>query len=317
MVALQHPLEVAFPDYKSWSLEYINMGRVGIVAFFLVSGYVVGLTLSNQTPRVFSIRRFWRLYPVYWAATIIYVLTLAATGTVSPDTTLLVVLVNVSMIQGFVGVYSILGVAWTLGVEIAFYAQSVVGKFARILDKTVWLGLFWITVFAAMGVANFIAGFDFSAVGPLMMFTASLGFSLYLWERNRSRALLTLGPLALFAVPVLGWFLESSGGGVSDGWTPLGFDLSYALGIAVFASCYAYRNRRSSPTLLWLGKVSYALYLFHPIVIVAIEPLDLPPALFVAIACAASLVVAWAVHVLIERPATDFGRRASTRRPTS
>jgi len=309
MVAIQHPLELAYPEYARWSVEWVNAGRVGIVAFFLVSGYVVGLTLSKQSPRVFSVRRFWRLYPIYWAATITFVITVAITGAAPIDYSLLVIAINVTMLQGFIGVSTILGVAWTLGIEIVFYAQSVAGKLLRRLDWTVWLGLFWLALFGMMAGSNFIRGSDFTAVVPLMMFTASLGFALYLWDQKRSRALIPLGITALLGVPVLGYFLEYDGNGVTSAWTPVGFDTSYAVGLALFAAFYLFRNRDTPDSILWLGKISYALYLAHTIVMTALLPFGFPAPVFVLVTVALSLVVAWAAHHFVEKPSTDLGRR--------
>ena len=317
MVAVQHPLEVAYPEYAQWSLEWVNLGRVGIVAFFLVSGYVVGLTLSKQTARTFSIRRFWRLYPMYWLATIVYVITLLVTGQASFDASLLIVLVNVTMLQGFIGVSSLLGVAWTLGIEVAFYAQSVVGKLLRSLLKTVWLGLVWLAGFAAMAGANVVLGTDFTAVVPLMMFTASLGFALYLWERGQSRAFWILAPLAIVVVPVLGWFLTASGTGVLEAWTPIGFDSSYLVGLGLFAAFWAFRARANSRVVLWFGAISYALYLVHTIVMAALLPFNLPGPVFVGATVALSLAVAWLAHRWVEQPTIDIGRRLTTPKPTS
>ncbi|MDT0183230.1 acyltransferase [Microbacterium sp. ARD31] len=314
LVAVQHPLEYAFPAYAQWSLQYINLGRVGIVAFFLVSGYVVGLTLSRQTVRTFAIRRFWRLYPIYWVATVAYVAVVVLTGQAPFDYSLVVILMNVTMLQGFFGVYSILGVAWTLGIEIAFYAQSILGKLSRFLEKSVWLGIGWLLVFAGMALANFAFGAEFTAVMPLMMFTASVGFAVYLWENGQSKALLLFIPLAVVLVPTLGWFLVSQHAGVRDAWTPLGFDLSYAGGLAIFAALYAVRSRKMHASLLWLGGISYSLYLVHTIVMAALKPLGLAPAVFVLVAIVGGILVAWGARILVERPTTDYGRRITSAR---
>jgi peptidoglycan/LPS O-acetylase OafA/YrhL len=300
MVAIQHPLELAYPGYARWSVEWVNAGRVGIVAFFLVSGYVVGLTLSKQTPRVFAVRRFWRLYPIYWVATIAYVATVAVSGQAPIDYSLFVIAINVTMLQGFIGVSTILGVAWTLGIEVAFYVQSIFGKLFKRLDWTVWFGVVWLAGFGVLALSNFLRGTEYTTVVPLMMFTASLGFALYLWEQKRSVALVPLGAAAVAVVSLLGWFLEYDGNGTTSAWTPLGFDASYLLGLMIFGAFYLARDRDTSPHVLWLGEISYALYLIHTIVMIALVPLGLPGPAFVFATVALSLVVAAIVNRLVE-----------------
>ncbi|TFV84149.1 acyltransferase [Microbacterium sp. dk485] len=312
MVAVQHPFERAFPAYLEWSAQYVSLGRVGIVAFFLVSGYVVGLTLSGQTARTFTVRRFWRLYPTYWLATIAYVVAAVATGEAQLDYSIFVIAVNITMIQGFVGMTSILGVGWTLGIEIAFYAQSVLGKLTRLLDKTVWLGLAWLGLFVAMGIGNFAFGTDFSAVMPLMMYTGSVGFALYLRERNRSRALTTLVIVGLTIMPVAAWLVEGDSRGTSG--TVMSFLISYYAGAAVFAVSYALRSRETPKLLLSLGATSYALYLFHEVVMAALAPLVGAPLLYVPLNVTASLAIAWAIHLLVEKPSITRGRKLTPTR---
>ena len=73
-VLVQHLVAGEFPAYRDWTRHHLDLGRVGVVAFFLVSGYVIPLSLSGQTLRTFAVRRFFRLYPVYWVALPLYAL---------------------------------------------------------------------------------------------------------------------------------------------------------------------------------------------------------------------------------------------------
>jgi peptidoglycan/LPS O-acetylase OafA/YrhL len=315
LVAIEHPLEIASPAYAEWSVRYVNLGRVGIVAFFLVSGYVVGLTLSQQSARAFGIRRFWRLYPVYWISTLLLILVMVARGEPVATVSTLTLIANIVMVQGFVGLYSIHGAAWTLGIEIAFYAQSVFGKIIGRLGATVWLGLAWLTVFGVLGVANRVLGSGYTAVVPLMMFTASLGYAIYRWEHGSRAPFRVLAPLALICVPIIGWLVEDDSKGNTSVWTPLGFNLSYAVGIAVFAVFYALRNRDTPSVILWLGSISYALYLIHVIILKALTGI-VPMQWLVFLTVAISLAAATILHRVVERPSISLGRRLSQKRST-
>ena len=49
--------------------RWIDLGKVAVVMFFAVSGFVVPYSLDGRSPtpvRDFAISRFFRLYPVYW-----------------------------------------------------------------------------------------------------------------------------------------------------------------------------------------------------------------------------------------------------------
>ncbi|WP_175470108.1 acyltransferase [Curtobacterium sp. MCBA15_001] len=141
LVVIEHTAEAWVPGYTQWSIDTVNIGRVGIVAFFMVSGYVIGLTLSHQPVRTFAIRRFWRLSPIYWLATIIWVLVDLPDTDPSSSYSLFVIAVNVTMLQGAIpGLVGILGPAWTLGAELLFYVQTAVAKQANVLRGSVYLG---------------------------------------------------------------------------------------------------------------------------------------------------------------------------------
>ena len=72
------------------------------------------------------------------------------------------------------------------------------------------------------------------------------------------------------------------------------------------------------PILLFLGRISYGLYLVHyPIVVFVLGTTALPHLVATAIIIPASIVAAWALFVLVERPMMDLGRNLSTRMSTA
>lgn len=309
MVVVQHSVELWVPRFLRWSLDYVNFGRVGIVAFFLVSGYVVGLTLTSQSAQTFSVRRFWRLYPAYWAATIVYVAASVGTGSFKLDEySIFVLILNVAMLQGFLGLVSVLGVAWTLGLEIVFYLQSVAMKLVSHLEKGVWLGFIWLVLFAVQVAANEFMGVNFQLPVPLMLFTASFGFAWYLWDTKKCKAVFAYLAAALTAVPLLGGLLVAAKVD-QEGWSSIGFNASYLLGVALFAIAYSLRSRQSAPALIWLGSISYGLYLIHASILVTLQVFDLPAPVLVSAAVLASILAGWAMHMVLERPAIGFGRK--------
>lgn len=86
--------------------------------------------------------------------------------------------------------------------------------------------------------------------------------------------------------------------------------------VAVTGSARAERLL-SRPPLLWLGRVSYSLYLYHALVMLAlIHGLSgrLPLPAILAISLALSLVTAALGHRLVEQPAMALGRRCGGRK---
>jgi peptidoglycan/LPS O-acetylase OafA/YrhL len=91
------------------------------------------------------------------------------------------------------------------------------------------------------------------------------------------------------------------------------FAVAWALAYAIVAAAYLSRERPWPRALLWLGTVSYSLYLFHPVVINALQRVDPGAPLTFVLWLAGSIAAAAAVHRVIEVPAIAMGRRARTR----
>jgi peptidoglycan/LPS O-acetylase OafA/YrhL len=276
------------------------------VAFFLVSGYVIPLSLAGQSLRAFAVRRFFRLYPVYWLALALYVLAdRQATGGAGPT----VVLLNVAMLHGLVGALSILPPAWTLSIELLFYVQSAAAKAFRLLDAAVYAGYAWLALYLLLCAGEHITGRDFPTTLPMLLFVAALGHALHLRDARGHRAWLGLLAAGAVAVPV-GAYLGVDGGGE---WPPFTYSASFLVGLLLFGGFYAARHRRLGRTLVLLGAISYAVYLIHPIVMAVTHRLTWLPHgwAVVAVDVAATTGIGWLVHRLLELPSIGLGRRLS------
>lgn len=103
-----------------------NVGNMGVELFFIISGFVIFMSLSQiQTGAEFIISRFCRLYPTYWASlTFTFILIniyYHYTIIDFPKLTLTDYLVNLSMFQFFFSVPNVDESYWTLTIELLFY----------------------------------------------------------------------------------------------------------------------------------------------------------------------------------------------------
>ena len=70
-VLLQHTGETLWPSINWATHQYVNIGRFGVVAFFLVSGFIIPFSLERGgSVRRFGVGSFFRLYPLYWVSLI-------------------------------------------------------------------------------------------------------------------------------------------------------------------------------------------------------------------------------------------------------
>lgn len=97
-------------------------GYLGVELFFLISGFVILMTASSGSLRKFVVSRMVRLYPAYWVSCTATFLALLAFGGERYSVSASQYLVNMTLLNEFIGVPSIEGVYWSLAVELKFYA---------------------------------------------------------------------------------------------------------------------------------------------------------------------------------------------------
>jgi peptidoglycan/LPS O-acetylase OafA/YrhL len=109
----------------------MNLGFLGVDLFFAISGFVISMTLYNRLSTLkewgrFFLRRQLRLDPPYWTAIAVSVVSAIAINAYRPEThapapDIADVIAHIFYVQDFLGIRPIVGVFWTLCLEIQFY----------------------------------------------------------------------------------------------------------------------------------------------------------------------------------------------------
>lgn len=300
----------------------LDLGRFGVVLFFLISGFVVPFSIGGTAPlKRFAISRAFRLYPAFWLAIGLLAVMSWVAGTPVSAATLLA---NLTMAPALFGQGWMSGIYWTLFIELLFYVMAAGLFVTRFLYNPVAIAIVAVgLVSSAAGpvmVRQYLGiGLPVSYIGLHLSFLFSgLLLRLALIERMRFAApcaayVVAYQLLAVFAVA--DFSLMRQDGFILVGTAPI---LSaYVLAIAAFVLSIRF-SRPKSNTLAWLGGVSYSIYLFHWIVNVTIYrmiPLtggwrDLAT---MAVCAAATIGFSYLVFRFIEKPAIALGRRLVSR----
>lgn len=319
---------------------YVGFGWMGVPLFFILSGWLLGgqVIRADITPgylRQFWTRRFLRIYPAVWAELLILLLIAGSipglVNQASYDTLHLQFLLWLNLPPFMAAPLN--GVWWTLPVELGFYlllpllgwcAGFINWRILLLSSLLITLGWrFWI--FASAEVENYVAILPVldSLVGTL--FTFMLGFSLnFLPDAltvKQRRIGLIVGLVLLLALMQWQLWMDAvywSGHWILVVWPPL-----VALAIAVLV----YHLKEPLPSmawlssrlLVWLGHVSFGIYLWHFQVMRAMVLL-FPDAwstptqsgLALMIAVPVTLALAALSFYLIERPLMGWGKRKLT-----
>jgi peptidoglycan/LPS O-acetylase OafA/YrhL len=92
---------------------------------------------------------------------------------------------------------------------------------------------------------------------------------------------------------------------------------SWLAGFALFLIIFALRDRQFPPEAMWLGRVSYSVYLMHPIASFLFRQTGLSPVLMFLATIASTLAVATVTYYAIEKPMIDLGHRVVGRERTA
>lgn len=285
-------------------------GHYGVNLFFIISGFVIFMTLEKTSrPMDFVVSRFSRLFPAYWVAIILTFSITHALGLPGKLVDLGAALGNLFMIQGIFHIPHVDGVYWTLEVELLFYCGMFFLYRIQRLDLIHWalLGLLALRVIYFALAQGF--GIELSwTISRLLILPYipwfALGIAIYLvtshrhpgeWRWPAQTAALAVVTLAI--VDSLSVAL-----------------LAVGLGAAVFLAASGRAPLLRHRVLVWLGAISYPLYLVHENIGWSLQlrlaGLGISADVAVLIALLCSLTMAKAMTRWIELPAKDWIRKS-------
>jgi exopolysaccharide production protein ExoZ len=249
---------VAFPEIGPNPLT--ELGAAGVDVFFVISGFVIFLSLTrkNRTPIEFARDRLIRLVPAYWILTVSH----------------LVILASVAILRGTEVPFDI---SWTI--QSLFFVSQPLGNNPPLISQGWSLEiemLFYLLVAVGLIIKNPMANIVFPAVALVSL----VGFGLlpdlalefifggllgYLYTRIKFPAPIAIGAgvlgIVLFVAPVVLGALDA------PRWVTWGIPSM----LVVFSAI-------NLPQLNWkilptLGAASYPVYLLHMMVINIVSPI--------------------------------------------
>jgi peptidoglycan/LPS O-acetylase OafA/YrhL len=259
--------DLAYPELAGFAMY----GYLGVELFFMISGYVIPLSIRERSVADFAVSRAIRLYPTFWLCVALLAAVPPLLGDWRFHRPLGDTLVNLTMLAELFGSPYLDGVFWTLATELQFYAlvALVVGVFGfhRLPGALlVWLLIgAGVTAFAkATGTRPFYPGgsfFGYFCFGAACYFLQHLG--------QRSARIYALFGLSL---PLMLAHSTHKAGATTEMFrTPVSLaivlPLLLASAAAIFFSRRISERMKSAPLLtaavVFLGGLTYPLYLLH------------------------------------------------------
>ncbi|MFJ1589136.1 acyltransferase family protein [Kitasatospora albolonga] len=312
------------------------VGSLGLTFFFVLSGFILTwVAREDDTRRLFWRRRLVKIFPnhlVTLAATVVLMIISGVAVTVENTLPSVFLLQSFFPMQEVIQGHGINSPAWSLTCELLFYLcfPLLLPLIRRIRDNRLWLwaGGFTLAVLAMPFVAQLLPdqpvmwwGGDMSWWQYWFVYhfpvTRMLEFVLGILMAQivlRGRWIgLPLGWAALLAVAAYGVTTQ-----LPDvfAWMSLSaLPLALVIAAAATADVRGRRTGFGGRTMVWLGEISFALYIVHYLVLYygpvrAVDPMHgmetwsfVEAVGDVALTIGISLVLAWLLYTFVERPA--------------
>lgn len=284
--------------------SWISYGFYGVHLFFIVSGFVIYWTLERtKKPIQFVISRFSRLFPVYWVSVAITFMAVTIFGLPDREVTLSDALMNLLMFHERLYIPHVDGVYWTLTVELTFYALIFSLYITSNLKHTNYVFLFAIALAVLNSLKLIVISqpyFDIFIFEHIPFFLA--GICLF---KINNKTLLIENHITLF--------LAISSTLITHSIEVFSFFTLFVLFFILSIDQKLPFMR--SKALVFIGSVSYALYLVHQnigyIVINLSYEYGLHPIAGILFSATLSLLLAIALTRYIEQPALRAIRKSS------
>ena len=329
------PQSLLLAAFKLWPLRLLWAGHEAVLVFFVLSGFVLAMPFLGKAPgyRAFALRRLLRLYPPCLAALLLSAGLLTGLSTyqlegasqhfnetwwfqpVSPsallgnvlldgaswhqyiDTPLwsLVHEIRISLVFPLLFLLAARLPAWA-----ALLAAASFSLAASFLVSLVPGDLQHLVLFTALDTARFVVYFAIGIV--IAIHREAIVARIEGWRAS-----------GMVVVALVGLVLMGSSNrlpyDLGDMLVGAGFALLLCLVLASRRACAALER----PPLLWLGKISYSLYLVHLSVLLSLFyglGSLLPLSAVILLVPPASIFAAWVFWWAVEQPSLAWSRRA-------
>jgi peptidoglycan/LPS O-acetylase OafA/YrhL len=270
-VVLRHYTTIFKVDYglpENFVFEF-KYGYLGVELFFLLSGFVIFMTIEQvNNTKEFFIKRFVRLFPTYWLSLGITTIIILFFGLEKMNFKVIDFIFNLTMVQDLLipilHIKHIDGVYWSLAPELFFYGFVAILFYFNLLKYIKVIGFIWLLISIICipnDISIFMLGIIFNLKWSPLFFAGILFYKLWKSLNEKSiiiNHLLILFSLLCYYVLTLTKLEEEYKSNIIECIVTTFFFVIFYL------TAYEKLNFLGSiKPLLFLGKISYPLYLIH------------------------------------------------------
>ena len=276
------------------------IGQLGVGIFFILSGFVITMSLTRYSGIGFLVNRMLRIYPVYIVALSLTLISMCYIYDHIPYTDSNIISQYFIVVSAYMGNGHIDGVSWTLEIELYFYIFMFLIFKLKKLDKKITLLILYIV---SPLVGTYIIKYGLPTVLIYQIRLMLVGYFLYLYV-NKQASLKLLLFITIFEIGCLYVIF------VHFNDLPQHF-MAYVCSMLIFYIVFFYKKKIGFISKFF-ADISFPLYAAHPFVGYAVILFFYQNGyngwLCIIIASIVSVCLAYLVHKYIEKPSVRLSR---------
>jgi len=262
----------------------VFLANAGVILFFFLSGFLMDRALAlDRNLSAYAIRRAFRILPMYWLSLLLVAAWAGGNWTLGQ------LLANATFTAPVFKSERMLGIYWTLYIEVLFYC--IAPLLSRAGDRAIHLS----TYVALLGFGSMLLFRDVGSGAPFYLFFCLCGMQIGAWYRGKLGGYQLAASIA--AVSICASLLLPVS--IYLGLVPLGCAALLVAGL---------QNPRGFEPLGFFGAISYSWYLLHSIFAASLLALPIPQWTALLLTATLTLALSVATYIGIERPAIRAGK---------
>lgn len=257
-----------------------KLGITGVDLFFMISGFVIFMSIQNvSTSLDFAVNRFTRLYPTYWTCVtitaLLQLLLIISSSNNMVDLSVSKYLINLTMFQHYFSVNDIDGSYWTMIIEMVFYIFIALVLSLKLVKHIIPI---CVVILVMIGVYSILLEQGFPTLNTTLTYWARLfvhfplffaGILFFEIRQQQSKWFLNYLLVALCFIIQCSLYNNSSKASsyISNAEYIIMLSVYFVLFILFVKHKLQFIVTKST---LFLGKISFALYLIHQFMSTAI-----------------------------------------------
>lgn len=319
-VLIAHTSEIFFPESVAFWNNYLNLGQVGVVSFFLVSGFVIPFSLEKSNSLyAFFLSRIFRIYPLYLFVIAIGFLLLMFG--IRPGYTIFQQNLWVNISSHFLfaqeylpehkfGIVNLVNGSWTLFLEAFWYCLFAFLFLIKSNKKTEFLLLLVNGAFLFLSITSFLSDTRLPLGRIGMLFNCMMGLLAYRFftEQTTDKVfkkwfIVSLINLGIGIWVAFGWYKNEL-------FSLTCVLISWSVAYVLFFVFFFLRNKKVTNNKLvkYLGTISYSVYLLHPTWILLVREARFSPALSILSVTGLTIISARFVYAYVEKTGINLGK---------